>query len=159
MTVDIIDFSGKWKRTHVGELYDDFWKLQGHSWVKRKLAAKAHLHRTIEQSRFNVESDTQVFAGLLTISSSYPIHKSEEMAEKSRNEGNVVREEANGKVAHLVAWFDSTTKELCLYRTFENETYTVLFKHKLMDYDTLHLTLTASNQNESVTTSTTYQRE
>ena len=34
-----VDLSGHWKRTSVGDGYDEFWKAQGHGWVKRKLAS------------------------------------------------------------------------------------------------------------------------
>lgn len=35
----IADISGHWKRTAIDNHYDDFWRVQGQSWIKRKLAA------------------------------------------------------------------------------------------------------------------------
>lgn len=106
-----------------------------------------------------MRKDHQLFAGLLSVTSAYPIHKNKIDADKAREDGNAIKEEANGKCAHLVAWFDEETNELCLHRTFENESYFAFYKHKLIDTNTLEVALEAIDGNSTAKTIVTFSRD
>jgi len=116
------------------------------------------LSRVILQEQLKITKDHQVFAGLLNVDSSYPIYADESCATKAREDAVVTTEEANGKKAYLVAFFEG--EKLILHRTFDGETYHVYYTHYLTNNDnTLVVDLKAINGDEEVKTQVKFTRE
>lgn len=116
----------------------------------------APLHREIIQEGNQVKKDHQVFAGLINVDSSYPIHASKDEAAEARKNGDTIKEEANGKTAHLVAYFDGDA--LVLHRTFVGETFEVLYIHRKNGDDTIELELHCINGDKTIKSSVVFSR-
>ena len=100
----------------------------------------------------------QIFGGLLTVEGNYHLHKNEKEAMAARSRGEFFREEANGMVASLVAWYDEEEDSVVLHRTFEGHTFQVYYRHTLADRDTLVGKFCVKTPTEEVLTTVTFTR-